>query len=72
VVARVTGYGAPVTLVRFALAAIFLALGAYWLGLHRRMAWALRIQPGPSRVPPLPWAFVALFLGLLNLLLALA
>ena len=66
------GYGAPVTLVRLVLAAIFLALGAYWLGLHRRMAWALRLQPGPSRVPPLPWAFVALFLGLLNLFLALA
>ncbi|HEU5152066.1 MAG TPA: hypothetical protein VFU19_16345 [Iamia sp.] len=60
------------TIVRLLLAAIFLALGAYWLGLHRRAAWALRIQPTPSRVPPLPFAFVALFLGLLNVVLALA
>jgi hypothetical protein len=59
------------TLVRLALAVIFFALAAYWLGLHRRAEWALRVQPGPSRVAPLPFAFVALFLGVLNLLLAL-
>ena len=58
-----------VTLVRLVLAGIFIALAVYWLGLYRGASWALRVRPG-SRVPPLPFAFVALFLAFLMLLLA--
>jgi hypothetical protein len=61
-----------VSVVRLVLAAIFLALGAYWLGIARGWGWAVRRQPAPSTVPPLPFAFVAFFLGVLSLLLAVA
>lgn len=68
---RWAGYGARVTVVRLVLAVVFFALAAYWLGLHRGATWALRVSPG-SRVPPLPFAFVALFLGFLMVMLAVA
>lgn len=59
------------TVARLALAGIFFVLAAYWLGLARRAEWAVRRQPTPGRFPPLPLALLALFLGLLNLLVAL-
>ena len=56
--------------VRLARAVVFFALAAYWLGLARGWDWAVRRRV-PSRVSPLPLALLALFLGLLNLVLAL-